>query len=58
MTPGKRQWCQRCDGTGSVWTFDFYDGFERNRRWETCERCQGDGFEPQEEPQEEEDDGQ
>jgi DnaJ-class molecular chaperone len=38
--------CPDCDGQGQVWTYDFYDGFERNRRWEACETCNGDGYEP------------
>lgn len=51
----KRQWCKRCDGDGSIFTYDFEDGFERRHRWETCEHCEGDGLEPLPEPKEEED---
>lgn len=55
MSGERRDYCRDCQGHGSVWTCDAVDGFERNRRWETCERCDGDGYEPKTEPQEDED---
>lgn len=42
----KARVCPDCDGQGQVFVHDFYDGFERNRRWEACETCNGDGYEP------------
>ena len=38
--------CKRCGGDGSVFVHDFEDGFERNHRWERCDRCNGTGEEP------------
>ena len=39
--------CRRCTGHGYVWTSELQDGFERNGRWEICERCNRSGYEPE-----------
>ena len=46
--------CADCEGRGELFVHDFQDGFERRRRWETCERCGGSGYEPK--PEEDEED--
>ena len=47
--------CSECDGWGERWAFDVVNGFEKNRRWETCDHCEGDGYLP-EKKQDEDDD--
>lgn len=47
MSGPERKDCAACYGEGVVWRYDFTDGFERNRGWDRCERCDGKGYEPE-----------
>ena len=49
----RRILCAGCHGSGQRWTCDERDGFEKNRRWETCWDCGGDGDLPEKRDEEE-----
>ena len=49
--------CRNCDGSGREQVEVIEDGFDRSF-YQQCQRCAGDGYEPQAPEIEEEDDGQ
>lgn len=48
--------CKECDGWGQRWLCDHMTNPSAKSSWQTCERCNGDGFEPEEEQEEDADD--
>jgi DnaJ-class molecular chaperone len=46
--------CSNCHGEGQKWICWAENGFEYGHYWSVCERCNGDGEEPQ--PEKEDDD--
>lgn len=46
MSGERNEYCKDCQGHGSRWLASHMTNPSAPERWETCERCEGDGFEP------------
>lgn len=44
--PVRNEWCKDCQGHGARWLASHMTNPSARERWETCDRCNGDGIEP------------